>query len=128
MVPIENYGARATCKGTFVVQQISLLKLQTCIHYDFGPKAKIAMSVSSYNCWRHVPTHAAAAALVEWALLSDFVQLHVDLFGDDGDRVAAESGHHHGAQVGDVVTLTEGGDTAAHALLRSVGSGGRGGI
>ena len=31
MVPIENHGARATCKGTFVVQQISLLKLQTGI-------------------------------------------------------------------------------------------------
>ena len=79
------------------------------------------------NCWRHVPTHAAAAALVKWTLLPDFVQLHVDLFGDDGDRVAAESGHHHGAQVGDVVTLTEGGNTAAHALLRTVRSGEGGG-
>ena len=42
MVPIENHGARATCKGTFVVRQISLLKLQTCIHYDFGPKAMLS--------------------------------------------------------------------------------------
>ena len=43
MVPIENHGARATCKGTFVVQQILLLKLQhTCIHYDFGPKAMLS--------------------------------------------------------------------------------------
>ena len=42
MVPIENHGARATCKGTFVVQQISLLKLQRCIHYDFGPKAMLS--------------------------------------------------------------------------------------
>ena len=42
MVPIENHGARATCKGTFVEQQISLLKLQTCIHYDFGPKAMLS--------------------------------------------------------------------------------------
>ena len=48
MVPIENHGARATCKGTFVVQQISLLKLQTCIHYDFGPRQCLAMPVSSF--------------------------------------------------------------------------------
>ena len=43
MVPIENHATRATCKGTFVVQQILLLKLQqTCIHYDFGPKAMLS--------------------------------------------------------------------------------------
>ena len=42
LMPIENHGARATCKGTFVVRQISLLKLQTCIHYDFGPKAMLS--------------------------------------------------------------------------------------
>ena len=48
MVPIENHVARATCKGTFVVQQISLLKLQTCIHYDFGPRQCLAMPVSSF--------------------------------------------------------------------------------
>ena len=50
MVPIENHGARATCKGTFVVQQILLLKLQhTCIHYDFGPKAMLSNAGLSYS-------------------------------------------------------------------------------
>ena len=42
VVPIENHGAHATCNGTFVVYTISLLKLQTCIHYDFGPKAMLS--------------------------------------------------------------------------------------
>ena len=42
VVPVEKHGARATCKGTFVVQQISPLKLLTCIHYDFGPKAMLS--------------------------------------------------------------------------------------
>ena len=42
MVPIENHGACATCKGTIVVQQISPMKLQTCIYYDFGPKAMLS--------------------------------------------------------------------------------------
>ena len=49
VVPVEKHSARAICKGTFVVQQISPLKLQTCIHYDFGPRQCLAMPVSSVN-------------------------------------------------------------------------------
>ena len=46
VVPVEKHGARATCKGTFVVQQISPLKLQTCTTI-LVPRQCLAMPVSS---------------------------------------------------------------------------------
>ena len=41
------HGALATCKGTFVVKQISLLKLQTCISTILDPRQCLAMPASS---------------------------------------------------------------------------------
>ena len=47
MVGCIMHGALATCKGTFVVKQSSLLKLQTCISTILDPRQCLAMPGSS---------------------------------------------------------------------------------
>ena len=60
-----------------------------------------------------------AAVVVERTLLLDLGEIHGDLLAEYGDRIAAQTGHHHGAQVGNVRTLAERGYAAADSILQS---------
>ena len=60
--------------------------------------------------------NGVSVRLVKGALLRYLGELHVDLARENGDGVAAEAGDHHGAEVGDVGPLPEGGDAAPDAV------------
>lgn len=61
-------------------------------------------------------SHRVAVGLIQRTLLLDPHQLHVDLLGQDVDRISSKPCHNHGPQVGDVRTLTEGRDPPSHAI------------
>lgn len=66
----------------------------------------------------HVSTYSISIWLIQRAFLSDLVQFHIDLLGQDSDWISSQACDHHCTQISNIVGLTECSNPSSHSVLQ----------
>lgn len=60
--------------------------------------------------------HLCAVWFIKRTLVTNLVQFHVDLFGENCHRIPTQACNHHGTQISDVVIFTERSNPSTYAV------------